>query len=59
VLYRHCFSTLLEVSHYKSCGTPRRLEIKWYTSGFGGAEEVNILGGSAHSTKKNAEALVV
>jgi hypothetical protein len=59
MLYRHCFSTLLEKRHYESSGKLGWLEIKWYTSALGCADEVNILGRSVHTTKKNAEALVV
>jgi hypothetical protein len=61
MIYRHCFPTLLEKSHYEISSKPGWLEIKWYTSAFGCADEVNtrILGGSVHTTKKNAEALVV
>jgi hypothetical protein len=39
-------------------GKPGWLEIKWYTSGFVFAYDVNILGGSVHSAKKKPEALV-
>ena len=36
-----------------------RLEIKWCTSAPAYAADVNILGGSVHTIKKNAEAVVV
>jgi len=40
-------------------GKPGWLEIKWYTSAFGYADDVGILSGSVHIIKKNTEALVV
>ena len=38
---------------------PGWLEIKWYTSVLVYAADVNVLGGSVHTVKENAEALVV
>ena len=35
------------------------LEIKWCTSAFGLADDVNVLGGSVHTIIRNAESLVV
>jgi hypothetical protein len=35
------------------------LEMKWYTSALVYADDVNILGGSRHSIKKNTEGLIV
>ena len=39
-------------------GKPGWLETKWYTSALSYAEDVNTLGGSIHTVKENAEALV-
>jgi hypothetical protein len=35
-----------------------RLQIKWYTSVLVYADDVNVLGGSVNTIKKNAKALV-
>ena len=40
-------------------GTPGWLEIEWYTSVLAYADDVNMLGGSVHTVKKNAEAFEV
>ena len=39
-------------------GKPGWLAIKWCTSALVYADDVNILGGSLHTIKKNAESLV-
>ena len=51
------FNFALRVRHQEGSGKPGWLEIKWYTPASG--NDVNILGGSVHTVKENAEALVV
>ena len=57
MLYRHCFQICFTVRHSEGSGTPGWLEIKWHTSV--SADDVKILGGSIHTIKGNAEALVL
>jgi len=38
---------------------PGWLEIKWYTAAFVYADDVNILGRSIHTIKKNTEVFIV
>jgi len=56
VLMPLLFNSAFRVCHYEGSGKSRWLEIKWYTSAFGYAD-VNILGGSIHTLKKNTEKL--
>jgi hypothetical protein len=55
MLYRHRFTTLLSSTLLGGSCKPGWLEIKWCTSALVYAD--NILGGSVHTIKKNAEAL--
>ena len=44
---------------YEGLGKPGWLKIKWYTSAFGYADDVNILGGSVRTLQKNTETLLI
>jgi hypothetical protein len=53
------FQLCFRIRYYERSGNPGWLEIKWHTSAFGLFRYVNILGGSVHTVKEKAEALVV
>jgi hypothetical protein len=54
MLYRHCFSTL----RLRVQGNQDGLKLNGTHQLLAYADDVNILGGSAHTVKENAEALV-
>ena len=53
------FNVALEYAFKRVSGKSGWLEIKWYTSTLVYADDVNVLGGSVHTTKENAEAMAV
>ena len=57
--YLQFFQLCFRVRHQEGSGKPGWLKIKWCTSGLVYADDVNILGGSLHTMKRNTEALVV
>jgi hypothetical protein len=60
MFYRHCFSTLLWSNAIKKVQVNQDgLKLNGTHQLLAYADDVNILGGSVHTVKKNAEALVV